>query len=255
MVNFIISRYQASGGKKMTEKDKKQVKFVAQMRNSAGKSESRALRRNGFIPGILYGAGEENKLLAVDKKSAEIVLKHVASHSVMADLEIQSNDGKDVLKTIVKEVQSNPITGEVLHIDFYHIGKNQPVSLSIPIRLIGECPGVKEGGIMEHDLREIEVEGLPDAIPEAVEIDVSNLKIGDSIYVRDMTFPEGIKPLVDSEHVVVTILAPKAEEVPAPEEAAAVATEEVQQPKVITQEIAEERRKEKEAKKEAEKGE
>ena len=239
----------------MVEKEKKQVKFIAKVRNSAGKSTSRALRRSGFIPGVLYGAGEDNKLLAVDKKSAEITLRHVTSHSVMADLEIQHDGGKDVLKTIVKEVQTNPITGEILHIDFYHIGKNQPVHLSVPIRLIGECPGVKEGGIMEHDLREIEVEGLPDAIPEAIEVDVSNLKIGESIYVKDVKVTEGIKPLVDSEHVVVTILAPKAEEVPAPEEVAATAAEEVQQPKVITQEIAEERRKEKEARKETEKGE
>ncbi|MGB9641905.1 MAG: 50S ribosomal protein L25 [Candidatus Ratteibacteria bacterium] len=239
----------------MAEKEKTQVKFIAKTRNSAGKSASRTLRRTGFVPGILYGAGEENKLLAVDKKSAENTLRHVTSHSVMADLEIEHDGEKDILKTIVKEVQTNPITGEILHIDFYHIGKNQPVHLSVPIRLVGECPGIKEGGIMEHDLREIEVEGLPDALPEAIELDVSNLKIGESIYVRDIKFPEGIKPLVDSEHVVVTILVPKAETVPAPEEVAAAATEEVQQPKVITQEIAEERRKEKEAKKETEKGE
>ncbi|MGC9066353.1 MAG: 50S ribosomal protein L25 [Candidatus Ratteibacteria bacterium] len=239
----------------MAEKEKTQVKFIAKTRNSAGKSASRTLRRTGFVPGILYGAGEENKLLAVDKKSAENTLRHVTSHSVMANLEIEHDGEKDILKTIVKEVQTNPITGEILHIDFYHIGKNQPVHLSVPIRLVGECPGIKEGGIMEHDLREIEVEGLPDALPEAIELDVSNLKIGESIYVRDIKFPEGIKPLVDSEHVVVTILVPKAETVPAPEEVAAAATEEVQQPKVITQEIAEERRKEKEAKKETEKGE
>jgi large subunit ribosomal protein L25 len=236
----------------MAEKEK--IKFVGKLRNSSGKGASRALRRQGFIPGILYGAGEENKLVAIERKSAEKTLKHLSSHNVMAEFVIEQQGNETVFKTIVKEIQVNPITGEIIHMDFYHIGKNQPVTLSVPVKLTGECPGVKEGGIMEHDLREIEVEGLPDLIPEYIEVDVSQLKIGDSIFIKDIKFPEGVRPLVEPEHVLVTILAPKAEEVPAAEEVAAATAEEVQQPKVITQEIAEERRKEKEAKKEAEKG-
>ncbi len=112
--------------------------------------------------------------------------------------------------------------------------------------------GVKEGGILEQELREIEVEGLPDAIPENIEIDITNLKIGESIYLKDIKPPQGVRFLVETEHVIVTILAPKAEETPAAEEVATA--EEIQQPTVITQEIAEERRREKETKKETEKG-
>ncbi|MCM8822009.1 MAG: 50S ribosomal protein L25 [Candidatus Omnitrophica bacterium] len=237
----------------MTEKEKKQIKFIAKPRDSAGKSVSRALRRAKLVPGILYGAGEKTRLIAIDRKSAEKNLRHTAAHNIMADLVIEESNSQSSFKTIVKEVQTNPITGEILHLDFYHIGKNQPVKLSIPVKLTGESAGVKEGGILEHELREIEIEGLPDVIPESIEINITSLKINDSVYVKDVKFPEGVRSLVDSEHVVVTILAPKAEEVPVPEETAAAA-EEVQQPKVITQEIAEERRKEKEAKKETEKG-
>jgi len=238
----------------MTEKEKKQEKFIAKPRDSAGKGVARALRRTGLIPGILYGAGEENKLIYVDRKSAEKVFRHSAAHNIMADLTIEESGSQNQLKTIVKDIQVDPITGEILHIDFYHIGKNQPIRLSIPVKLIGECTDVKEGGILEQELREIGVEGLPNAIPENIEIDIANLKINQSIHIRDVKLPEGVRALVDSEHVVVTILAPKAEEVPVTEEVAAAQTEEVQQPKVITEEIAEERRKEKEAKKETEKG-
>ncbi|MCM8764753.1 MAG: 50S ribosomal protein L25 [Candidatus Omnitrophica bacterium] len=238
----------------MTEKEKKQIRFVAKSRDSAGKSISRTLRRADLIPGVLYGAGEETRLIAIDRRSAEKNLRHIAAHNIMADLVIEESGSQSNLKTIVKEIQTDPITGEILHMDFYHIGKNQPVKLNIPVKLTGESTGVKEGGILEQVLREVEVEGLPDAIPEDIEVDTTSLKINESIYIKDIKFPEGIRPLVDSEHVVVTILTPKTEEVPTPEEAAAVAPEEVQEPKVITQEIAEERRKEKEAKKEIEKG-
>ena len=240
----------------MTEKEKKQVKFIGKIRDASGKGSSRSLRRSGFIPAILYGAEEQNKLLSIEKKSAEINFRHVSSHNIMADLIIDEGNTNTTLKTIVKEVQTNPITGEILHMDFYHIGSNQPVSLSIPVRLVGECPGVKEGGILEHDLREIPVEGLPDLLPENIDIDVSELKMGESIYVKDIKVSDGVRILLEPEHTIVTVLAPKVEVEAAPAEEAAAPTvsEEAQQPKVITQEIAEERRKEKESKKETEKG-
>jgi len=237
----------------MTEKEKKQIKFIGKTRDGSGKGSSRALRRQGFIPAILYGQGEDNKLLCVDKKSAELNFKHLVGHNIMADLVIDENGTSATLKTVVKEVQKNPITGEILHIDFYHIGKNQPVSLNIPIRLVGNSIGVKEGGILEHELREIPVEGLAELLPESVEINVSELKIGDSIFIKDIKIPEGIRVLMAPEHVVASVSAPKVEEV-APGEEASAPVEEVQQPKVITQEIAQERRKEKETKKEPEKG-
>ncbi|MCM8828576.1 MAG: 50S ribosomal protein L25, partial [Candidatus Omnitrophica bacterium] len=173
----------------MTEKEKKQIKFIAKPRDSAGKSVSRALRRAKLVPGILYGAGEKTRLIAIDRKSAEKNLRHTAAHNIMADLVIEESNSQSSFKTIVKEVQTNPITGEILHLDFYHIGKNQPVKLSIPVKLTGESAGVKEGGILEHELREIEIEGLPDVIPESIEINITSLKINDSVYVKDVKFP------------------------------------------------------------------
>lgn len=238
----------------MTEKDKKEIRFIARKRDLAGKGPSRTIRRQGYIPAVLYGPGEEPRTISVERKTAEKLLRHTTAHNIIADLVVEENGSQETFKTIVKEIQTNPITGQVLHMDFYHIGKNQPVKLSIPVKLVGECTGVKEGGILEQELREIEVEGLLNVLPENIEIDISNLKIGESIYVKDINLPEGVRFLVDSEHLVVTVLAPKAEEVAAPAEEAAAPAEQVQQPTVITQEIAEERRKEKEAKKESEKG-
>ncbi len=234
----------------MVEKEKKSLKILSRKRESAGKGSVRQLRRSGFIPAVVYGAGEENKLVCVERKAVQKVLSH-AAHNIMADLVIEDGNSKEEIKTIIKEIQINPITQEILHIDFYHIGKNLPVRIAVPIKLVGESQGVKEGGILEQELREIEVEGLPDAIPEEIEVDITELKTGDSIYVKDIKVPEGIRLHISPEHLVATILAPKAAPEEAPAEAAA--PEEIQ-PKVITQEIAEERRKEREAKKEAEKG-
>ena len=232
----------------MEKETKTQITFQAKPRSGTRKSACRALRRSGFIPGNLYGAGEQNQPLAVDRKSAEMILRHMSGHNVIADLVVEGN--KEALKTVVKEIQHHPITGEVLHLDFYHIGANQPIVLNIPLRFVGECPGVKEGGVLDHALWEIEVEGLPDKIPQAIEIDISSLMIGDSIQVNGIQAPEGLKIRTTPEQMVATVLAPT--KVVEPVAAEAVVTEEVAQPEVITQEIAEERRKEKESKKAAE---
>jgi large subunit ribosomal protein L25 len=230
----------------MNPTKKKEITFQAKMRQDTRKSARHTLRRTGYIPGNLYGAGEENRTIAVDKKSTELALKQITGHNVLANLVLEGSD--EPIKTILKEVQQNPITGEVIHLDFYHIGKNRPVVLNVPLKFTGECPGVKEGGILQHNIWEVEVEGLPDRIPEAIEVDISSLTIGHSIQANTISLPEGIRLRTTADQVIVSVLAPKVEEAAPAAEAAAV-PEEAAQPEVITQEIAEERRKEKESKK------
>jgi large subunit ribosomal protein L25 len=118
----------------------------------------------------------------------------------------------------VKELQRDPVRGRPLHADFYLIELDKTVEVSVPIHLVGRAPGVEEGGILDHPLREIELECLPQAIPEGVDVDVSLLNVGDSIHVRDLTLPEGVSVQTDENQAVASVVAPAVVEEPVVEE-------------------------------------
>ena len=220
------------------------IEFKAKPRKQTGKGACYKIRQSGSIPGILYGAAKENFTIILEKKSTEKNLKRLKGHSIIANLILEDNGDSKTYKSIVKEIQYNPITRDVLHIDFNLIRSDKPIVMQVPLNFTGECPGVKEGGILEHHLWELKVEALPDKIPDAINVDISTLEIGKSLSVKNISVPEEIKILTDVEHSLATVVAPKKEEV-----APAAVAEEVKQPEVITQEAAEERRKEKETKK------
>jgi len=215
----------------------KKIEFIGRLREKTGKGGARETRREGFIPAILYGPGYEPLPIKVERKSAEKIINQLRAHNVMGDLKI--SDGKEEkIKVILKDIQFDEITGEILHLDFYRVRMDKPVVMEVPINLVGESPGVEKGGILEHELREIEIEVLPANIPEKIDVDISNLDIGDSLLVKDIEVGEGIKILEDEEKVVVSILAPEvAEEEEKEEEVEA-------EPEVISEEKVEERRKE-----------
>jgi large subunit ribosomal protein L25 len=228
---------------------RKALKFYAKARTEKGNGASYRMRQEGMIPAVLYGR-EVNEMLAVDGKKAALLMKFLHGHNVIAELEIADNGNPRNVKTIVKEVQYEPLSRAVLHIDFYLIAAGQRVLLGVPLRFTGECPGVKEGGTLEHELWEIEIEGLPDVIPAELIVDLSALNIGDKLFVKDLPVPESVRVVTDASRIVVNVLAPKAVEEPvAAEEAAAATAEEAKEPEIITQEAAEERRKEKDSKK------
>ena len=215
----------------------KKIEFIGRLREKTGKGGARETRREGFIPAILYGPGYEPLPIKVERKSAEKIINQLHGHNVMGDLKI--SDGKEEkIKVILKDIQFDEITGEILHLDFYRVRMDKPVVMEVPINLVGESSGVEKGGILEHELREIEIEVLPANIPEKIDVDISNLDIGDSLLVKDIEVGEGIKILEDEEKVVVSILAPEvAEEEEKEEEVEA-------EPEVISEEKVEERRKE-----------
>ncbi len=221
------------------------IEFKAKPRKQTGKGACYKIRQSGLIPGILYGTSKENWVILLEKKPTEKNLKELKGHSVIANLILEDNGNSQTYKTIVKEIQYNPITKDILHIDFNLIRSDKPIVMQVPLNFTGECPGVKEGGILEHHLWELKVEALPDRIPDSINVDISTLAIGKSLFVKDIIISEEIKILTDLDHALVTVVAPKEEEVTA----AAPTAEEIKQPEVITQEVAEERRKEKEAKK------
>jgi len=223
------------------------IEFTAEIREGKGKKITRKLRKNDYIPAILYGYGIEPLLLKLKRKETERIIRHLESHNVMGDLLIEKNGKKEKVKVVLKEVQVDPLKERILHLDFYQIRMDKPITLTVPLHFTGEAQGIEKGGILDEEMREIMIECLPKDVPEFIKVDISSLDIGDSLLVKDIKTDEKIKILEDEDKVVVSILAPKAVEVEEVEEEKE--EEEVQEePEVITEEKAEERRKEKEEK-------
>ncbi|MCM8777310.1 MAG: 50S ribosomal protein L25 [Candidatus Omnitrophica bacterium] len=230
------------------------IQFNAEEREGKGKGVARKLRASGFIPAVLYGPGYEPSLLKVEKKSAQDIIRKLESHNVIAEVVIKKGKKKDTVKTILKDIHTHPIRGDILHLDFYRIQMDHAVRMEVAVHLTGEAPGIEKGGILEQELRELQVQALPDRIPSMIEVDVSHLDIGHAILVKDIVLPEGVAVVDDPERVVVTIIAPKAEKVEVTEEGAEVPVAETPaEPEVISEKEAEERRREREAREKAEK--
>ena len=197
----------------------------ARTREETGKGAARSSRREGRIPGVLYGHGEESVSLSVDANELQKLVHSISIENTIVDLDIGKGDP---YKVLIREVQRHPFRDEFIHIDFFHVAMDEKIQVEIPIVLIGTPTGVKnKGGVMDHQLRELEVFCLPGNIPEKVEIDVSDLDIGDSIHVSDIQLPD-VEVLTDLDRAVVAVLAPTVIEV---EEAAA--EEAILEPEVI----------------------
>jgi len=224
----------------------KVLRFEGERRDGVGKGSARKERRGGYIPGVLYGPGAEPAAVRIDRKGAEKIVRRLESHNVIADLALVSDGGPETIKTIVKEIQFEPVSGEILHMDFYRMRMDQAVEMEVAIHLVGESAGVKQGGIIEHELREIAVSAFPVDIPERIDVDVSALEIGQVLTVKDIVAPERVRLVEEPDRIVVSVQAPRKveeEEKPA-EEVAAAAT--ATEPEVISAEKTEERRKAKE---------
>ncbi len=195
------------------------VSLEAEIREKTGKGSSGRLRRRGYIPAILYGGKEKAQSLIVNTKDLERALSSEAGENVIISLKV----GDKTRTVIVKDLQTDPVREDLLHVDLCQISLRERLKASVPIEVRGEAPGVKEGGILQHRLREIEVECLPTEIPESISVDVSELGIGDSLHVKDLRVIGDIEILADGEESVVSIVPPTVEEVvpPTPEEVVA----------------------------------
>ena len=183
----------------------------ANVRKLTGNNPARQLRRGGFIPAVLYGPQTEPVLLAVSVKEFETILKKGNVGSMILNLVIQN--GQQVTKpAMIKELQSHPVSGNFIHIDFYEIDMNRKINVMIPIVTRGKSKGVEDGGLLQIVRREIEVLCLPGDIPETIEIDVTNLDIGDSVHVEEIPLGDNVELPSDVNFTVVTIISPKVEE-------------------------------------------
>jgi large subunit ribosomal protein L25 len=211
----------------------------AQLRTTLGKEACQRLRNQGMVPAVVYKKAQQALSVGVNAKDMFRILHTSAGENVIIALDIATDDkGAAQEKTvIVKELQYHPIKGDILHIDFHEISLTEKIKVDIPIETKGEPVGVKsDGGILDHPIKELSIECLPADIPEKIYVQVGNLKIGDSIRVRDLDIPDGIVVLDDPEQAVVSVVPPEAEEVE-PEEG--VLAEQPAEPEVIRQKKAE----------------
>lgn len=183
--------------------------LIAEARPDAGKGIARRLRATGRIPAVLYGRGLEAQSLSVETRALEHVL-HTggAGRNTLIDLQV---GGKGSL-VMVKDLHREPVRGAFMHCDFYAIDRDQRVDVRVPIHFEGKAPGVDMGGIVDHPVRELELNCLVTAIPEFIEADISTLEIGDSIHVSDLTVPSGAEVVTDAEAAVAICMAPRAVE-------------------------------------------
>jgi large subunit ribosomal protein L25 len=194
-------------------------------RSETGKGAMRRMRREGRIPAVVYGKGEETRPLSVDAHDFEMLMKHHALDTTLVELTIEGGGRKSgKLRALVAEIQSHPFKPQVLHVDFQHIHAGDRVAVQVPIRLEGTAAGVRAGGVLQHVLHDVEVECDVDSIPESFEVDVSAMEIGDSVHVSELKVPEGAAIMVDKTRTVCTVAPPTVLEVEA-EEAAEVEPE------------------------------
>jgi len=189
----------------------------ASRRDTAGKGAARKLRGTGQVPAVLYGHGDRTESLAVDAHDLELLLHHVNPENTLIGLDIDGSRA-DVL---IREIQRHAYRPEVLHVDFLLVHGDELLKLDIPVRLTGTPVGVMdEGGVLDQVLYELHVECFPGNIPEAAEVDISGLHVGDSVRVADITIPN-VTILMDGELPVASVLLPRVqEEEPAADEAA-----------------------------------
>ncbi len=181
----------------------KETTITAKMRPDRRKGPARRTRQEGYIPGVVYGPETQPFGVAIEQREFHAAMKAVEGTSIInLDVEGQKT------KVVIREIQRDPITSNVIHLDFHAISMNKPINVSVPIRFIGTPVGVKtDGGIMQVTMRELAVSCLPADIPEHVEVDVTDLHIGDSVHVQDLSIP-GTRIVSEPQRTVVVIAAP-----------------------------------------------
>jgi large subunit ribosomal protein L25 len=202
------------------------MELAADRRRDTGKEINRKRRAEGRVPGVIYGKGLETRSIEFDRKSLEKFLDTARRGTVVVRMTVRDGgDGKEAF-AVLKEVQTHPLTDRVTHVDFYEVALGQKFRVEVPIRIRGKAAGIELGGILEVVMRSLEVECTPDQVPEFIEVDVTSLGIGQSLYLGNVQFPEGVVPMEkDMRLTVAAVHTPKAEAAPAAEVVEAEAVE------------------------------
>ena len=203
----------------------KQVKLSVEPRTALGRSAVRKLKSTGIVPAIIYGAKDKPEALQVSRRDVNAMLSHASGENILVELEMAG--GKNRL-ALVQEVQHAPIGGGILHIDFHAVSMDEMIDADVPLEATGTPNGVKNfGGLLEQNIRALAIECLPKDLPDIIHVDVSALNIGDSIHVREIPLPEGVKTKISPDLTAFSVMAPTVEEEPAAATAEAAAGPEV----------------------------
>jgi large subunit ribosomal protein L25 len=202
------------------------VTLAASPRDKTGKGAARQIRFRKKVPAVIYGHGRPSQPLELDAKALEMALTGIEPASTIIEIELEGKKSR----TLIREIQRHPVRPDIIHVDFYEVRAGEKVTLQIPIRLTGTADGVRNaGGVLDQVMREVEIEVLPEHIPERVELDVTALLIGHSLHVRDLVIPNATI-LTQADLTIATVVPPRAEEVAAPTPEAAT---EVAEPELI----------------------
>jgi large subunit ribosomal protein L25 len=185
----------------------KKTSLKAAPRARTGSGRLNQMRREGWIPSVIYGRGTENINLKVDSKTFSDLLAHSSSENIIVNLEIE---GQGTRLAFLQSVQHDPLSGKALHADFRSIDENTAITAHIPTHLNGESAGVKAGGLIEQYVHAIEITCLPNDLPETLEVDISHLQVGDSLHIGDITYPSGVRATHAADVVVAHIGKPSA---------------------------------------------
>ena len=188
------------------------IELKTKIRTTTGNGPARRLRMSGQIPAVVYGPKTEPVLLSVNKSDLELLFKKGGIGQVVLNLVIQKNGETLTMPVMIKELQTHPVSRNFIHIDFYEIKMDQKITAKIPVVTTGIAKGVELGGILQIIRRELEVECLPLEVHESIEIDISDLDVGDSIHVGKIHIEGEVEFLEDDNYTVVTVLVPKLEE-------------------------------------------
>lgn len=199
-----------------------EIRLKANKRGDAGKGSARRTRAAGRVPAVVYGRGMDPVAISVDRREFVTALLSDSGMNTLLDLEI---DG-DTTLALTRELQRDPVRGTLLHADFVKVDRTVEVEVEVPVHIVGEAPGAKEGGILENPLFTVHVRSLPGDVPEAIDADVSHLNMGDSLRVEDLAAGRAFTILDDPETVVASVVAPISEEALASLEADAGVTTE-----------------------------
>ena len=191
----------------------------AQPREGSGKGAARRLRAKGVVPAVVYGKHLAKPVhLSVDPKSVRVAINTPHKFNTLIQIKL----GGDTHQVLLKDYQMDPLTRDILHVDFIGVRENEQVKVNVPLTLVGKAAGVADGGLLTQIRRELEVWALPNAIPERIEVDVTPLKIAEALHVNDVKLPAGVSVKTNVNYTVAVISAPEAAEV-APVAAAAAA--------------------------------
>ena len=187
------------------------VSLDVRVRDERGSAAARRMRKEGLVPGVVYGGNAEPTAIAVADRELRKAL--TTDHGLNAIMDVKL-DGGEIRPVIVKEFQRDPISGRVTHVDLVVVRLDRPIQTSVSVELVGDSPGAREGGVLQQVAREVTVEALPMEVPDRIEADISSLAIGDSIRLSDLSVPEGVRFVDDEETVVATVTLPTRVEEP-----------------------------------------